>query len=100
MVRIRRALLALLLAALLAAPSLASERTVVVLLFDGAAPALLEEAETPALARIREEGAWSHAMEPPFPSISLIGGTTISTGCWPARHGIVSNKFLDPQRGL
>jgi len=33
------------------------ERTVVVLLFDGVAPALLEAVETPAFDRIRAEGA-------------------------------------------
>ena len=71
------------------------ERTVVVLLFDGVAPALLELAPTPAFARMREEGAFTHAFVPPFPTISLISGFTISMGCWPERHGIVTNKFLD-----
>jgi predicted AlkP superfamily pyrophosphatase or phosphodiesterase len=36
---------------------------------------------------------------PPFPSVSLSSQVTISTGCWPAHHGIVSNEFLDPVRG-
>lgn len=90
------ALLAALLASL-APPALAGpplERTVVVLLFDGVAPALLQLAPVPAFERIRAEGAFSHGFEPPFPSISLISGFTISTGCWPERHGIVTNKFL------
>jgi predicted AlkP superfamily pyrophosphatase or phosphodiesterase len=85
-------------AALLATPALAAppdERTVVVLLFDGVAPALLELAPTPAFARMREEGAFTHAFVPPFPTISLISGFTISMGCWPEHHGIVTNKFLD-----
>lgn len=75
-------------------------RTVVVMLFDGLAPALLDGADTPNLDRMRAEGAWTHNMVPPFPSISLIGGVTISTGCWPARHGIVTNRFFDPSRGF
>ena len=80
---------------LLVAGSAGSEapRTVVVLLFDGAAPALLPLAPTPAFARMRAEGSHTHAFVPPFPTISLISGFTISTGCWPARHGIVTNKF-------
>jgi len=78
----------------------ATDRTVVLLLFDGWAPALLDSVPTPALQRIRTEGAWTHHMVPAFPSISLINQTTISTGCWPEHHGIVSNIFLDPQRGL
>ncbi len=93
--------LPVLLAAALAwlpAPALAAppqERTVVVLLFDGVAPAALELAPVPAFERMRREGSFSHGFEPPFPSISLISGFTISTGCWPEHHGIVTNKFLD-----
>lgn len=75
-------------------------RTVVVLLFDGLAPALLDGRSTPTLDRLRREGSWTHAMVPPFPSISLISGFTISTGCWPEHHGIVSNRFFDPERGF
>lgn len=74
-------------------------RTVVVLLFDGWAPALLDGVATPTLARIRREGAWTHHMVPAFPTISLVNQVTISTGCWPEHHGIVANLFFDPQRG-
>ncbi|MBM4266406.1 MAG: alkaline phosphatase family protein [Deltaproteobacteria bacterium] len=78
----------------------AGKRTVVVLLFDGLAPAMVEGAETPTLDRLAREGAWTDAMVPPFPSVSLIGGFTISTGCWPERHGIVTNRFFDPGKGF
>lgn len=81
-------------------PASPALRTVVVLLFDGFAPAFLDGQETPALDRMRREGSWTHHMVPPFPSISLIGGFTISTGCWPEHHGIVTNRFFDPQRGF
>ena len=74
--------------------------TVVVLLFDGAPRSVLDLAPTPALDRMRREGAATDRMLPAFPSISLINGVTVSTGCWPERHGIVTNKFLDPERGL
>jgi predicted AlkP superfamily pyrophosphatase or phosphodiesterase len=85
--------------AALALPASAANRTVVVLLFDGWAPALLDGVATPVLDRMRREGAWTHRFVPPFPSISLISGVTISTGCWPEHHGIVTNVFLDPVRG-
>lgn len=75
-------------------------RTVVVLLFDGFAASLLDKLPAPSLERLRREGAWSHRMVPAFPTVSLINQTTISTGCWPARHGIISNIFVDPQRGV
>ena len=89
-----------LLALLADASSRASERTVVVMLFDGFSPEYISQFSTPALDRMREAGAWSHTMDQAFPTISLIGGVTISTGCWPDRHGIVSNLFIDPKRGF
>jgi predicted AlkP superfamily pyrophosphatase or phosphodiesterase len=92
--------LALACVALAAAPAAAvPARTVVLLLYDGLAPALLAAHETPAFDRIAREGAVSHHLEPVFPSISLINQVTISTGCWPEHHGIVTNVFLDSERG-
>jgi alkaline phosphatase D len=76
------------------------ERTVVVMVFDGWASTMVEDYETPSLDRIRHEGAWARAFIPAFPSTSYVNGVTISTGCWPERHGIVGNRFLDPERGL
>jgi alkaline phosphatase D len=49
---------------------------------------------------MRAEGAFSHRMIPVFPTISLVNGISISTGCWPESHGVVTNKFLDPEKGL
>lgn len=82
-----------------AAPAVAG-RTLVVLLFDGLAPEMIAAVDTPALDRIRREGAWTHQLAPAFPTVSLVNGFTLTTGCWPARHGIVHNRFLDPERGL
>jgi hypothetical protein len=104
LIRIVRAwLLVMLVAASLAPSSLRADdrpdHTVVVLLFDGWAPSLVQSIPAPALERMRKQGAWTHKMLPAFPTISLINQTTISTGCWPEHHGIVTNVFLDPQRG-
>jgi predicted AlkP superfamily pyrophosphatase or phosphodiesterase len=82
-----------------AASAEAPARTIVLLLYDGFLPALLDAHPTPAFDRIEREGAWSRDFEPVFPTISLTNQTSISTGCWPARHGIVSNEFLDPELG-
>lgn len=83
-----------------AAGSASNDALAVVLLFDGFAPALVDAFPTPNLDRMRAEGIHTHHFEPVFPTISLINQVTISTGCWPERHGIVTNKFLDPDRGL
>lgn len=74
-------------------------RTVVVLVFDGFSPALLDGLEAPAFDRMRREGSHTHHMLPVFPSVSLVNGFTLSTGCWPEHHGVVSNLFQDPKRG-
>ena len=75
-------------------------QTLVVLLFDGLSPRMLAEHDTPALDRMRRKGAWTHGLTPAFPTMSLVNGFTLTTGCWPHRHEIVQNRFLDPERGL
>jgi predicted AlkP superfamily pyrophosphatase or phosphodiesterase len=74
-------------------------RTVVLVLYDGFLPSLLDAHETPAFHRIEREGSFTRQLEPVFPTISLTNQTSISTGCWPEHHGIVSNEFLDPELG-
>jgi alkaline phosphatase D len=76
-----------------------AERMVLLLLFDGWAPSMLATTAAPTMERLRREGAWSHRMVPAFPTISLVNQVTVSTGCWPEHHGIVTNVFRDPARG-
>jgi predicted AlkP superfamily pyrophosphatase or phosphodiesterase len=73
---------------------------VVLAVFDGFSPAYLGRAATPTLDRMRAEGAWTHHMVPAFPTVSLVNGFTIATGCWPEGHGIVANRFFDPELGF
>ncbi len=77
-----------------------SHPTVVLMLFDGFAAATRALYATAELDRLRSEGAWSHQLAAAFPTVSLVNGITVSTGCWPQRHGIVGNRFIDPQRGM
>ncbi len=77
----------------------AVERTVVFVLFDGLAPAMIDAANTPNLDRIRDEGSWTHEMKPVFPTISGVNHASYTTGCTPGKHGIVSNVFHDPVKG-
>jgi alkaline phosphatase D len=78
----------------------AAERTVVVVLFDGFAPAMMDATATPNFDRMAREGVSSRHLVPAFPTISLINHTTFETGCWPSHHGILSNLFYDPKKGL
>ena len=80
--------------------SAAQERTFVVVVFDGFPPAYVDGFPTPGLDRMAKQGVSARAMDPAFPTVSLSGGVTLSTGCWPENHGVISNLFLDPERGL
>ena len=77
----------------------AAERTVVLVMFDGFAPAMADATATPNLDIIKREGAWSRHLVPVYPTMSLPNHTSFATGCWPENHGIVQNKFFDPDRG-
>ncbi len=74
-------------------------RTVVVMAFDGVTPSLLTSARAPAFDRLRREGSATHRLVPPFPAAAAVIAFTLSTGCWPQRHGIVAGRFADPRRG-
>ena len=78
----------------------AAERTLVYVMFDGFAPAMAEATTTPNLDTIKQEGSWSKHLVPVYPTMSLPNHTSFATGCWPEKHGIVQNKFYDPDKGL
>lgn len=77
----------------------AAERTVIVVMFDGFAPAMADGVKTPNFDLIKAEGAWSRHLVPVYPTMSLPNHTSFATGCWPEHHGVVQNKFFDPDRG-
>jgi predicted AlkP superfamily pyrophosphatase or phosphodiesterase len=77
----------------------AAERTVVVVMFDGFAPAMIDATTTPNFDRIKREGVYSRHLVPAYPTLSMTNHATFETGCWPAHHGIMSNVFEDPKRG-
>jgi alkaline phosphatase D len=82
------------------ATAAAAERTLVYVLFDGFAPAMADATKTPNLDRIKQEGSWSRHLVPVYPTMSLPNHTSFATGCWPEHHGIMQNKFYDPDKGL
>jgi alkaline phosphatase D len=90
----------LLFSGIFALPASAADRTVVVVLFDGFSPAMMDAAKiTPHFDEIKREGVWSRHLVPVFPSLSLANHTSFATGCWPEHHGVVSNTFYDPKLG-
>lgn len=77
----------------------AAERTLVYVMFDGFAPAMADATKTPNLDVIKQDGSWSRHLVPVYPTMSLPNHTSFVTGCWPEKHGIVQNKFYDPNKG-
>lgn len=103
MIRARRlAGLALVLALVVCADrgvrSAADGRPVVIVLsWDGTRHDYPERAETVALARMQREGARAERLVPVFPSSTFPNHTSLATGTYPDRHGIIDNRFTDRQ---
>ncbi len=66
-----------------------------VLLFslDGVRPDAIEQAETPAIDRLKREGAWTGRARTVMPSVTLPCHTSMLRGVPVERHGITSNRF-------
>lgn len=94
-----RKLLTILMAVFLLQAAKAEDRTVVVVLFDGFSPFMMDGVTTPNFDRLAKEGTSSRHLVPAFPTLSMVNHTTFQTGCWPEHHGIVSNEFFDPEFG-
>jgi arylsulfatase A-like enzyme len=88
--------LALLLCCGLAGPGVAADRAhhVVIVTIDGLRPDAIDEAGTPALARLLREGASSLDGRVPHPYLTLPSHMSMVTGQSPARHGILKNSTL------
>ena len=77
----------------------AADPSVILLSFDGTRPADIRREELPGFARLLREGAAAERMDPVFPTNTFPNHASLVTGVAPERHGIVSNVFLDPERG-
>lgn len=60
----------------------------------------LHPEETPNLRRLAREGVSAEALIPVFPSQTFAAHYSIVTGLYPAQHGIISNRFFDPELGV
>ena len=62
-------------------------------MLDGCRPDAIEAAETPALDRLRQEGAWTMHGRSVMPSITLPCHTSIFHSQMPEEHGVISNSW-------
>lgn len=63
--------------------------------FDGLRPDLVNEAATPAIARVVAGGTRFAAARSVFPSETRVATPSLATGCRPAAHGLVANALYD-----
>ncbi|MCY7319079.1 MAG: alkaline phosphatase family protein [Ramlibacter sp.] len=67
-----------------------------VFVLDGLRPDSITEAETPNLHRLRKEGVWFENTHAVFPTVTRVNSTSLATGTYPARHGIMGNSIYVP----
>jgi hypothetical protein len=70
-------------------PALAKRAVVIVI--DGCRKERLEEAETPFLDQLRQNGAYYEQMETVYPARTVVCFSSMFTGTYPREHGIKSN---------
>lgn len=78
---------------------LAAAPPVLFLSFDALRAQSFTAQTMPRLWNLAQAGKRGEGL-PPFPSTTFNGHATLATGCWPEHHGIVSNMFMDPDRGF
>jgi predicted AlkP superfamily pyrophosphatase or phosphodiesterase len=103
----RRLVLALLLAGALLAARVAAQPPAPILVMisvDGLRPDYVTAADRhglkiPTLRAFLRDGAFAEGVQGVVPTTTYPSHTTLLTGVWPARHGIVANTVFEPQRG-
>jgi len=85
------------------APAEAQAPLVVMISVDGLRPDYVTAADAhgakiPSLRRFLKEGAFALGVEGVIPTVTYPSHTTLITGVWPAKHGILANTTFDPLR--
>ncbi|HWB31796.1 MAG TPA: ectonucleotide pyrophosphatase/phosphodiesterase [Acidobacteriaceae bacterium] len=80
-------------------------RPVLMISVDGMRPDYVTHAaehhlHIPNLLRVLAQGAHAEGVQGVFPTVTYPSHTTLVTGVWPARHGILNNAIFDPERRM
>lgn len=79
----------------------ASDRKVVVVVWDGMRPDFISPEITPNLSRLAARGVYFAHHHPVYLTSTEVNGTALATGSWPAHSGIIANNdfrpAIDPQ---
>lgn len=94
-------LLLLLLLAPYAGAEPRKDHCVILVSIDGLAGFYMDDpkAQMPTIRRLAQEGARASGMVTCLPSVTWPAHATLSTGVWPARHGMIGNSYLDRKSG-
>src|SRR5258706_13925729 len=87
-------------------PKLAQEKTaplLVVISVDGLRPDYVTAADAhgakvPHLRKFLHDGTYAQGVTGVIPTVTYPSHTTLMTGVWPAKHGILANQTFDPQQ--
>ena len=74
----------------------AKRRRVLLVTFDALRPDIVDPDLMPNLCRFAAGAARWPKAHSTFPTETRVNQTALITGCYPERHGIVGNKFVDP----
>ena len=84
---------ACLVALFLAATAVASDKHIVVVVWDGMRPDFVNERNTPTLWKLAESGVTFRNNHSVYPSATIVNGTAIVTGDYPSHDGILANHL-------
>ena len=73
-----------------------NDKRILIVTFDALRPDMVTPQLMPNLCRFREKGVFWPKMHSTFPTKNRVNQTAVITGCYPERHGIVGNRFVDP----
>lgn len=73
-----------------------SSHRVIIFVWDGLRPDLINTVDTPNLARLRDEGVNFTDHHSTYPTLTMINAASFATGAYPATHGFYGNMFWVP----
>lgn len=69
---------------------------ILVVVWDGLRPDMITQQRTPYLSGMVRDGVFCRASHAAFPSATRINSASLSTGCYPHKHGLVDNELYIP----
>ena len=73
-----------------------SDKRILIVAFDALRPDMVTPELMPNLTAFAEAGVRFCHSRATFPTETRVNQAALVTGCYPVRHGIVGNKFMDP----